>query len=364
RARPRHPGASPLSHARRRRYLVSRRKRHPLPRGPAEEVQIRRHRRVPSLRRRRRPSGAAQDGGARAQAQPLPARALGCRRGRAAFQAVAAGAHPVGARRLRPARARRRDAEEAQEPLGGPRVPPRPRPERQGRPRLARGIPAVPRPLHGRHRQLHPRALALRPGPRRLVAALARRPAARRGRAHRMEKRRTGFWFLATAVLSFPAWPCSLPPEGTKLESERYVLSYKAQPVEVAKHFAVDIAVCPKAGQPEPEALKVDAHMPEHRHGMNYAPTLQALGPGRWRAEGLMFHMPGRWEFLFEVRAAGSTDRLAGAYQVGMVDFSKEEVAKILRHGPWPPPLAPDPTNRVSGKPEAIALGEKLFFEP
>ena len=179
-----------------------------------------------------------------------------------------------------------------------------------------------------------------------------------------MEKRRTGLWFVAAAVLSFPARPCTLPQEGTKLESERYVLSYKAPPVEVAKHFAVYITVCPKARQPEAEALKVDARMPEHRHGMNYAPTLQALGPGHWRADGLMFHMPGRWEFLFEVRAAGSTDRLAGAYQVGMPDFSKEEVAKILQQGPWPPPLVPDPTNRVSGKPDAIALGEKLFFEP
>ena len=38
----------------------------------------------------------------------------------------------------------------------------------------------------------------------------------------------------------------------------------------------------------------------------------------------------------------------------------------VLRrmHGPWPPPLKPDPSNRVSGQPEAIALGEKLFFEP
>ena len=45
-------------------------------------------------------------------------------------------------------------------------------------------------------------------------------------------------------------------------------------------------------------------------------------------------------------------------------NYSKEEIAAILRHGPWPPPLARDPSNRVSGKPEAIALGEKLFFEP
>ena len=32
---------------------------------------------------------------------------------------------------------------------------------------------------------------------------------------------------------------------------------------------------------------------------MNYRPTVQALGDGRFTAEGLVFHMPGRWRFLF-----------------------------------------------------------------
>ncbi len=97
---------------------------------------------------------------------------------------------------------------------------------------------------------------------------------------------------------------------------------------------------------------------------MYYAPEVTPLGPGRWRAEGLMFHMPGKWEFVFEVRAAGRSDRMAHAHLLSEVNFSKEETAKILRHGPWPPPASRDPSNRVSGKPEAIALGEKLFFEP
>jgi cytochrome c peroxidase len=77
-----------------------------------------------------------------------------------------------------------------------------------------------------------------------------------------------------------------------------------------------------------------------------------------------MFHMPGRWELVFEIRAAGTTDRAAHPVVISSVQFSKEELAKILQHGPWPPRLKPDPTNRVSGKPAAIALGEKLFFEP
>jgi len=46
------------------------------------------------------------------------------------------------------------------------------------------------------------------------------------------------------------------------------------------------------------------------------------------------------------------------------LDFSDTEVRTILRHGPWPAPWAPDPTNRASGNGEAVALGERLFFDP
>jgi cytochrome c peroxidase len=46
------------------------------------------------------------------------------------------------------------------------------------------------------------------------------------------------------------------------------------------------------------------------------------------------------------------------------VDFSANELRAILRHGPWPAPWSPDPTNGVSGYPAAIDFGERLFFEP
>src|SRR5258708_8063625 len=42
--------------------------------------------------------------------------------------------------------------------------------------------------------------------------------------------------------------------------------------------------------------------------------------------------------------------------------FSGEELKSILSHGPWRAPAAHDPTNRVSGKPDAIELGTLLFF--
>jgi cytochrome c peroxidase len=44
--------------------------------------------------------------------------------------------------------------------------------------------------------------------------------------------------------------------------------------------------------------------------------------------------------------------------------FTAEEKTRILSHGPWPPRRARDPSNRVSGNPAAVALGERLFFEP
>ena len=44
--------------------------------------------------------------------------------------------------------------------------------------------------------------------------------------------------------------------------------------------------------------------------------------------------------------------------------FDAKEIARIVQHGPWPPPATPDPSNRVSRKPEAVWLGEMLFLDP
>jgi len=49
---------------------------------------------------------------------------------------------------------------------------------------------------------------------------------------------------------------------------------------------------------------------------MNYKPSVVALGAGRYRADGLMFHMGGRWEFVFEVRSGGATERLRHSVQL------------------------------------------------
>lgn len=46
------------------------------------------------------------------------------------------------------------------------------------------------------------------------------------------------------------------------------------------------------------------------------------------------------------------------------VILSSDEIEMAQRHGPWPPARDPDPSNRVSGNPEAISFGRTLFFDP
>lgn len=122
---------------------------------------------------------------------------------------------------------------------------------------------------------------------------------------------------LAAALfgVAAQALACDLPGgEARRIESTHYALAYRTQPAQVAvgEHFAVEIRVCAKGGAALPGAVGVDAWMPEHRHGMNYKPGLTALGDGRFRAQGLMLHMPGRWEFVFDV----SGERLADSVRL------------------------------------------------
>jgi hypothetical protein len=118
------------------------------------------------------------------------------------------------------------------------------------------------------------------------------------------------------AILAFhgaAAEPCPELAGAVRVESDRYLVAYRTRPdrIAVGQHFAMDVVVCARGGAGTPAGdLRVDAHMPEHRHGMNYRTTARPAGEARYVVEGFMFHMPGRWEFIFEVRADGRTDRM------------------------------------------------------
>jgi hypothetical protein len=56
--------------------------------------------------------------------------------------------------------------------------------------------------------------------------------------------------------------------------------------------------------------VSVDATMPEHGHGMMTSPRSSELGGGRYRAEGMKFHMHGRWVFRARVRWDGRDEHV------------------------------------------------------
>jgi len=118
-----------------------------------------------------------------------------------------------------------------------------------------------------------------------------------------------------SVLVCAPTFACDAPGPGfDRLESERFVLWMATQPapLRVGAEFAVDAVLCPKtnAKAAKIDAIRFDAWMPAHRHGMNARPSLEALGADRWRAEGFRFHMPGRWQFTVDVDTAAGRERL------------------------------------------------------
>jgi hypothetical protein len=95
-------------------------------------------------------------------------------------------------------------------------------------------------------------------------------------------------------------------------------VAYRTEPgpVVAGEPFAVEAVVCPRGGAPPPTGLRVDADMPEHRHGMNYRAAVTRRAAGGFRAEGLLFHMAGRWRLLFDVEGPGGAERAAAEVTV------------------------------------------------
>lgn len=102
--------------------------------------------------------------------------------------------------------------------------------------------------------------------------------------------------------------------DGTAIRQDEQILTYRPLPaagaakpprIPMASHFALEVQLChgPEGrGVSSARLAKVDASMPEHKHGMNYRPVVSPLGGGRFRVEGMMFHMAGLWQLVFEVQ--------------------------------------------------------------
>lgn len=116
-------------------------------------------------------------------------------------------------------------------------------------------------------------------------------------------------WPLVAAVacsVATAAQACPLPSAAggeQRIAQAGIELAWQAEAgrLAVGQPFALRVQICPASAK----LLQVDATMPEHRHGMNYRPSVKPLGDARWHVEGLLWHMAGRWELAFEVDAGG-----------------------------------------------------------
>ena len=129
---------------------------------------------------------------------------------------------------------------------------------------------------------------------------------------------------LALGVITSAA-QAACPPDATDgavLKAGELVLAYrpvlagKPGRIPMAKHFALEVQMCDKAGVSVARLQKVDATMPEHRHGMNYRPLITPLGGGRFRVEGMMLHMAGHWQLVFEIQSGKEATRLTDDVQI------------------------------------------------
>ncbi len=138
---------------------------------------------------------------------------------------------------------------------------------------------------------------------------------------------------LPTLILSLlaAAAHASCPPsdaDGAVVRKDGRLLAYRpllssdaAKPARIpmAKHFALDVQLCDgRDGYSVSNArlTMADASMPEHKHGMNYRPVVSPLGSGRFRVEGMMFHMAGHWRLVFDVQSDSGVTQLFHDVQI------------------------------------------------
>ena len=276
---------------------------------------------------------------------------------------------------------------------------------------VARAVPRVPRPLHGRHRHLHARALALHRRARALVARLARRPAAGRGRAHRLEERRgvssraCGPAKKARSDGSRARWPvvaaarrlralaaqAATAPAGLRLRAPSRALPGRlphrsGRASTSASTSRVDAVVCAKPGAAADRAARrrADARAPA-RHEL--PPDVSTAGRRALSRRGPAVPHAGRWEFVFDVGAPAAPSALT-ARRSSCDDAARGRSSRRSRRSRSAAAETRRASTRVESRrilraravaaagaarsvataspatPDAIALGERLFFDP
>lgn len=97
-------------------------------------------------------------------------------------------------------------------------------------------------------------------------------------------------------------------------------LAMESKPVEIPvarRRFSLELKITSTRGEKdEMRAVTIDAQMPEHHHGMNVAPTITLERGGSARADGMLFHMSGKWEVDVDIDDGFTVER--AQWDIGM----------------------------------------------
>jgi hypothetical protein len=113
-----------------------------------------------------------------------------------------------------------------------------------------------------------------------------------------------------------PSGPRAPGPGPRRVESNggSYVVTYETvpDPIPLNQPFRLKLDVRPRnpgtAGTPE-LGVEVDARMPAHFHGMTRTPKVVRGADGSFVADGMLFHMPGRWEIYVDISQGAGVER-------------------------------------------------------
>jgi hypothetical protein len=157
---------------------------------------------------------------------------------------------------------------------------------------------------------------------------------ARGSRSDRCAPRRPAGWFTRAALLGLLAAPgCGAPAAGPSTGSSdgapvvalpasadgwrwaegdagQFTLGWRPASGALSRNesLSLDVSLRMEGAAIEGARLVVRGWMPEHAHGLVRAPVVTPLGEGAYRVDGLLLHMRGRWQLLFDVSHAGKAD--------------------------------------------------------
>lgn len=162
------------------------------------------------------------------------------------------------------------------------------------------------------------------------------------------------------------------PRRSARSEGGRFDVEWSADPgIVFNEPFELDCFVRFASGEPaDGVQLSASAWMPAHRHGMVRQTRTEALGGGRYRVSGLLFHMDGHWQLFVDLGLDGKFERASfdlvlapDEVAQAVAEFSADEVSRLLALSPLPTP-PDDPTNAYDLDAGAAHLGQFLFFDP